>query len=125
MASDGRAARTLENVAELTPNFRRSVIGIALAAIGALIQLASFSALTTALGITFGVVGVIVAASAIVCRPTDSRVFALGAIAALTGNCRHSSTHRSGRSPSPWIATMSGDVLSASCGKSSIVSTPS
>lgn len=61
----------------------RAMIGVAIAGAGALLQLASFSVATTAIAMTLGVIGVIVAATAVVKQPSDSKILGLAALSAL------------------------------------------
>jgi hypothetical protein len=70
-----------------TPQFsdavRRVFYGLGIAILGSVIQLLSFSVATTAIAMTLGGVGVIVAATGVVRRPMDSKILALAALSAL------------------------------------------
>src|SRR5262245_17326496 len=82
MASNIHASNGAENQAELKTIFRLGLIGLCAAAAGAIVQLASFSVLTSAIAVILGIVGVLIAGFAIVRRPTDSRILALAALTA-------------------------------------------
>lgn len=71
-----------ESLAELSVTFRRAVIGLGCAAAGAGVQLGAFSPFITALGISLGVMGVIIAGSAVARRPTESRILGIAALTA-------------------------------------------
>jgi hypothetical protein len=81
MAADSQFS--VETTTQFSVTLRRVLYGLGIAILGSVIQFLSFSGATTTIAMTLGGVGVIVAATAVVRRPTDSKILALAAGAAL------------------------------------------
>lgn len=92
MASASRTAGIAPAVPELGGALRLAGIGLAIAAVGAIVQFIDLGSVSNCVALALGIAGTVIAGLAIVARPNDSRLLGIAVLTAAAGFlCAHSS----------------------------------